>query len=171
MANVRGTLSVLGLLNWNGHLFDDFNLPDGVEREALLHNIILECAELEVLIPDPDIMRASIANWSRYRLPQWKRMVRALTEEYNPLHNYDRNEESTDTGDSDTVTTVHGFDEGAEHDRIDGSSKTTHKAHLYGNIGVTTSMAMLLEELEGRSTDIVQIITQEFKDKFCIGIY
>lgn len=41
----------------------------------------------------------------------------------------------------------------------------------YGNIGVTTSQAMLLEELKVRMQDIYRIITDEFISYFCLKVY
>lgn len=43
--------------------------------------------------------------------------------------------------------------------------------HAYGNIGVTTAVQMLNEELELRKTDIFRIITNEFIEYFCLSIY
>lgn len=53
-----------------------------------------------------------------------------------------------------------------------GSTSGTHDGHIYGNIGVTTSAQMLQGEIDVRvANDICSIITQSFKNQFCIQVY
>ena len=50
-------------------------------------------------------------------------------------------------------------------------TKNTRAAHIYGNIGVTTSAQMLAGELDIRRRDIYNIICDEFKRRFCLLVY
>ena len=43
--------------------------------------------------------------------------------------------------------------------------------HMYGNIGVTTAAQMIDGELEIRKNDIYNIITNEFRRRFCLLVY
>lgn len=43
--------------------------------------------------------------------------------------------------------------------------------HTHGNIGVTTNQRMVEAELKLRQYDIYKLITNEFIDTFCIGVY
>nr|DAO07329.1 MAG TPA: hypothetical protein [Caudoviricetes sp.] len=43
--------------------------------------------------------------------------------------------------------------------------------HTHGNIGVTTNQQMVDAELKLRQYDIYKLITNEFIDTFCIGVY
>lgn len=43
--------------------------------------------------------------------------------------------------------------------------------HTHGNIGVTTNQHMVEAELKLRRYDIYKLITNEFIDTFCIGVY
>lgn len=54
-----------------------------------------------------------------------------------------------------------------------GSTDTSlkHKAHLYGNIGVTTSQQMLEAELQVARFNLVDQITDCFLNEFCIRVY
>lgn len=237
---MRMLLSILALWNDDPTILDEnnFPLPDEIDRATLQMHILTELAELEILYPEPDVLKIALHAWATARVPQWERMIAALTEEYNPLHNYDRHEEWTDektgaatrskttnqqqaisgtssdtrttegdsTGDETTNTSVAGFNDGnsltpkdrttthaeeSHGETVNGSGTSSqnlngtivesgtdsdngsaeHNGHLYGNIGVTTSMTMLQEELTGRSTDIYQIITREFKQRFCLMVY
>lgn len=175
------TLSVLGLYNWDSHILDSINLPEGVSLETLRDTILMDCAELEIIYPNPEFFKQAAGLWARSRLESWARMYKALSEDYNPLHNFDRHEEYKDerTGDSNGTNTdrVTAYNSSSFTDRGQsaGSSHSSdtleHTAHLYGNIGVTRSQEMVQDELDLRKTDIYHIISKEFKERFCIMLY
>lgn len=58
-----------------------------------------------------------------------------------------------------------------ETDQRTDNLKTEHTAHLYGNIGVTTSQQMLQQELDVRKFNIYDKIADMFMTEFCILIY
>ena len=177
------TISVLGMYNFNNGLFDKFEVPEQIEKQDVIDNIILECAELPLVYTNYDILQGAIGLLSKRRLHAWERMATALFEDYNPLHNFDRYEDSKDdentasSGTASSVNAVNGYNGDAEHDKQNtiGNSETKrgnkHTAHLYGNIGVTTSAQMLEGELEIRKQDLISIIVREFKENFCIMVY
>lgn len=66
---------------------------------------------------------------------------------------------------------VHNTD-GSQTYTPDGESDTDSVTnHMYGNIGVTTAAQMLEGELEIRRNDIYNIITNEFRRRFCLLVY
>ena len=177
------TISVLGMYNFDNTLFDNFQVPEQINKQDVVDSIMVECAELPLVYTNCDILKGAIGLLSKRRIHAWERMATALFEDYNPLHNFDRYEDSTDdestasSGIANSVNTVNGYNGDAEHDRqkTDGTSETKrgnkHNAHLYGNIGVTTSAQMLEGELEIRKQDLISIIVREFKENFCIMVY
>ena len=94
------TLSPLGLYNWDNTLFDLFTIPSGLNKDTLLNNLLAETAELEVLYPNPIVMKNLIGVWSQKQVPVWERLLKTTQYKYNPIENYDRYEEGTtqDTG-------------------------------------------------------------------------
>ena len=54
---------------------------------------------------------------------------------------------------------------------LDLEDEYTHNAHVYGNIGVTTSQQMIMQELELNKMNIYTIIIDDFKKKFCLSVY
>lgn len=88
----RSMLSIIGLYNWDDAIFDQLHLPDDVNRDEVIYNILMECGELNILYPDWDFMYAAIDYWSRKELPTWNRVYKLTTLEYNPIENYDRYE-------------------------------------------------------------------------------
>ena len=82
---------------YNGQtLFDLLTLPDGIDKETLVDNIILQGGEFEVLYSDPVFMREAIGSWGRKCYNTFLRWITAQSIQYNPLENYDRNELLTD---------------------------------------------------------------------------
>ena len=93
---MKGTLSILGILEIHPELLDNLKIPEGLDADLLKDNIVIECAELEVLYADYSFFSYAVGVWSEKQLPVWERMKRAIDQEYNPLENYDRIEEWTD---------------------------------------------------------------------------
>lgn len=92
------TLSILGLYNNDPTVFDLMHFPEGFtddDIQATKDNILIECAELEVLYANPTVMKNIIGIWSYKELPYWQRIYNASQLEYNPIENYRRNETET----------------------------------------------------------------------------
>lgn len=181
----QATLSILGLYNYDNHLFDEMVVPAGVVKDSLINNILMESAQLETYIPRFELLKALIGTWSATRLDAWTKILNALSLDYNPIENYARNEEWTDTASNTAQSTgsvlnkVNGYnaqtltDSGKAEtsDTTNGSGTNTHTGHVHGNIGVTTNQRLIEAELGLRKTDIYEIITREFVEKFCILVY
>lgn len=165
----------------DGDIFADMVLPEGLSASEFIDRLIMTRGELSVLWPDPLFMKMMVTAWSKNWLPSFTRIYQSLTAEYNPLHNYDRHEEYTDTEgesrtgsstasgslSSDVESKVSAYNErtyqpdsmtttGTETESSDNSQERRdrsleHEAHLYGNIGVTKSQEMLTDEIEVRS--------------------
>ena len=185
-------------------------LPEGLDLEILKNNIILECAELEVIYSAPSFFRWAVDCWAVKELPIWERMWNAIQTEYNPLENYDRIEEWEDTQNvereaqnnssssgevndsSQTDHYVYGFNDNSQvrQSRDEREARTgttdnvtasgtentsgsgTRKGHIHGNIGVTTSQAMLEAEITlDKKLNMYDIIVHDFRNRFCILMY
>lgn len=171
------TLSLLGLYSFRGDILDDFKLPDGIDRDDFVEMLLFDTAELELLTPDPDIMKQLLGRWSNVRVNAWSKMLDTETVEYNPIHNYDRQEDWVDDGTGSSITdlSVAGFNDADMADRERTGTGTTtqsrHTARISGNIGVTTTQQMLESERESRKYSTVFEIIGEFKERFCLLVY
>ena len=58
---MKSSLSILGLYQWDNTLFDPMTVPAGVDKQAVVNNILMDCAELEVLYSNPDTMKTAIS--------------------------------------------------------------------------------------------------------------
>lgn len=68
-------------------------IPDGLDIDILKSSILSEYAELEVLYPNPEVMKVLIGSWSAKLLPVWKHLYETTQYEYNPIENYNRTDE------------------------------------------------------------------------------
>lgn len=82
-------LSILGLYLYDDSIFANLEVPQGVDKSAVTDNILMECAELEVVYPDFDFMKAAIGSWSAKQLPIWEKLKETTEYEYNPIWNKD----------------------------------------------------------------------------------
>lgn len=78
-------------------LFDDLVLPDGIDKDVLTNNILLRGGEFEVMYADPHFLRDAISMWGKKWYRTFDKWTQALSIEYNPLENYDRMEDYSDT--------------------------------------------------------------------------
>lgn len=117
------TMSILGLYRYDPTIFDDFQIPDGIDRETVIDSILLEFAELEILYPSASMMKLAIASWSKKKLWQWEELYKTTQYEYDPIYNYDRYEKWTDKEDKKTTfsNTSNGTSNGTGHDESTGS--------------------------------------------------
>ena len=94
-------MTTIGLENYlsgeNKSLFDLLILPDGIDKDVLTGSIMMRAGEFEVLYPNPYFMRDAVGLWSRKHYRTFEKWVDALNINYDPLNNYDRTEEYTDT--------------------------------------------------------------------------
>lgn len=201
-------LSIMGLYEWDNTIFDLFQLPNGVDLETLKLNILSQLAELEILYPNPVIMKSLIGVWSKTCEYEWEKLVNTMNLEYNPIDNYDRTETRTlhSTGQG------HSADGGKDTTSADGTvtdkvnayngnniqtmadkeqtvnnnsgemnyGKTNDETfnkddietiHARGNIGTMSTQEMIARERNIANFNIYDIITDEFKMRFCMLVY
>lgn len=93
-------LTLIGLLKYDDSLFNNLQLPDGVDKTTFTNTLLLDYGMLGVIYPDFYFMRDNaIPAWC----DKWQESLRqtwnALHAEYNPIENYDRQEHWTDSPD------------------------------------------------------------------------
>lgn len=103
------SLSPLGLYNWDSTVFDLMQIPEALDRDTLVKNLLAETAELEVLYPNPVVFKNLVGVWSAKQIDIWNRLYSTTQYEYNPIENYDRHETGSDSG---TGSTTHSGTDG-----------------------------------------------------------
>ena len=97
-------LTVEGLYNYDDTLFDGFNVPEGLVKQIAIDAILMQTRELEILYPDFTYMKNRITIWSNKYQINWKKLYDTTVLEYNPIENYDRMEDWTDTDDETSTS-------------------------------------------------------------------
>lgn len=98
------TGSTNDLLAFDNSLFDNLKLPDGVEKVDVVNCILEKHGCTALAHPDPVWLKHYIGVWSKRRLYNWQKLYDTLNLEYNPIENYDRKEDITDTTQTDRTT-------------------------------------------------------------------
>lgn len=87
----------------------------------------------------------------------------------NTLYLHDKNELTHGHG---VTTSETGSDTMTHGEKIVNDDSITRENHTTGNIGVTTSQQMLEQEIEvAAKLNVMKIITESFKERFCILVY
>lgn len=129
----QATLSPLGLYQWDNTLFDLLIIPEAIEKDTLIDNLLAETAELEVVYPNPIVMKNLIGAWSNKNIDIWNRLYKTTQYEYNPIENYDRYETGSNGGsgstshsgtDSTAEIVTHGGTDREAKQRAEGGSDT-----------------------------------------------
>lgn len=255
-------MTLIGLYNYDQTIFDGLTFPAGIEKTVAVDEILVRAGEFETMYPDPVFLKSAITHWGRKHYRTFDKWVSALALEFDPLYNFDRMEEYTDTkssqgsqntsesesstrgiqrsrgeaenesqrgnsvsgtgsesdNNSEQKRGVSAYDDSAtyqprekqedtgnssgsgtgyavnaastDRDRTEnevtqegasreggtqtttaGVEQTTHTAHLYGNIGVTTSTQLLEDFLRVERFNIYEQIADIFADEFSIQVY
>lgn len=91
-------LSIMGLYDYDDTLFQGLQLPEGLNKEAVVNEILLQCAELEILYQNINTMKLAITTWSIANMYTWQKLYDTMVVEYDPIWNVDANVTETVTG-------------------------------------------------------------------------
>lgn len=101
------TLSLLGLYNYDESLLDGlieslpnrYGIPSGyadsyytdviVDPQTVVENLLVECAEFEILYSDFNTLKRIIKSWSAKEKLVWQKMYNTICYKYNPIWNKD----------------------------------------------------------------------------------
>lgn len=90
-------ISLYGFYQYDNTIFEGMILPDGLDAEILRDLIIEKSGMLYPFHQQPEFLKLNITHWFSRKYSNLAKMVDALSSEYNPIENYDRKEDWTDT--------------------------------------------------------------------------
>ena len=127
-------LTIIGLYNYDHTLFDEMILPEGIDKSLVIDSIIMRGGEYEVLYSNPDLLKSLIGSWSRQWYNVFMNWLRANNEidTVNPLYNYDRLEDWTDS--SATHSTSHDTMAGTGSTSGQDSTSGSNTTHASGSV-------------------------------------
>lgn len=118
-------LTLWGIYQYDKTLFDNIVLPDGIDKDNLVSDIMRNSGDLYPYHQVPEYLKRNITFWFSRRLFDFDRMYKSLRAEYSPIENYDRIEdikrEYKDSG-TDTETLTLGSSTTSSHTGTDTDS-------------------------------------------------
>ena len=203
MSRLRITINTM--YQYDRSIFDSIRLPATdkmtLDKDTFITCLLTECGDLLAVRSDPRLFRTTVHAWAVKNAPVWQHMADTTTYTYDPIENYDRKEEYSDTRKSkrggnnnathanDTQTDLKraGFNTATltltdNQTTTDGGTTTTtytdtvddtveHTAWLHGNIGVTTTQQMIEEERRIAEFNFYDYIITDFRQHMCVAIY
>lgn len=123
-------ISLYGFYQYDNTIFDGMTLPDGLDASILRDLIIEKSGMLYPFHQQPEFLKLNITHWFSRKYSNLAKMVEALNSEYNPIENYDRKEDWTDTPNvSYTKTGGH-----SNHIKSEGSSDTGNNVSAFNSV-------------------------------------
>ena len=191
-------MTLYGMYQYDPTLFDGVILPEGMDKTLMINQIIRQSGDLFPYYQVPPQVKTAITEWFTRRKENFAKLWQGFTAEYNPIENYDRQEDSTETPNITHTLSNSGQDASTNEADVQGYNGTdyvpnsrtkssgtsstngtdtesgtrTYTSRIHGNIGVTTSAQMLEGELAlRRSLDIYALIAEEFENDNLIQVY
>lgn len=175
-------LSIQGIYEFDPTVFDGFDSPTYtdednnihiLDRDDVINNILLQCAELEVIYPSPTMMKFAIGVWSASNQDAWNRLYASQLIKYNPIWNVDADVRINRGGDREDTSQVSGYnsESWSNSDKLNSEYGELVTERRTGNIGVTASQDLIKKEREVADFSIIEYITQSFKERFCLLVY
>lgn len=151
-------ITLIGAINYFNNteesLFDFLELPEGLDKETLIDDIVYRGSDFELLHINPEYTRMAIGAFSKKWAYTWQKWYDVINEEYEPLWNIDRFEEVEDknTGTQSNNTSGTEATTNTGNQRIDntGSEKRTNTGTQENDSNVsTTENGLSHEEVSG----------------------
>ena len=195
---LQARMTLYGMYKYDPTLFDGVVLPDGMDKTLMVNQIIRQSGDLFPYYQAPPQVKTAITEWFTRRKNNFAKLWQGFTAEYNPIENYDRQEDSTETPNITHTLSNSGQDASTNEADVQGYNGTdyvpnsrtkssgtsstngtdtesgtrTYTSRIHGNIGVTTSAQMLEGELALRkSMDLYALIAAEFETDNLIQVY
>ena len=181
------------MLKVDDTLFNGVQVPAGIDLDTLVDTIVWSYGDLYLVNTDLEWTKRAITLWGKRHRYYMDELLKTLQYQYNPIDNYDRYEDYTDTssrnstyqstnsGISSSRTTAYDSDAQQPEDQVEDSSQANnagtedgtlnHVAHIHGNIGVTTAMAMIREQREIIQISWYDEIAKLFASEFLLMVY
>ena len=94
-------LTLIGMNNYsNGAIWDNIELPEGIDKDILINEILKQNGEFCVLYSDMDFLTLQIQCFFKKWYSSFEKWINVLTEEYQPLFNVDVKTSFEETGEN-----------------------------------------------------------------------
>ena len=127
-------LTIVGLTRFSdGHLWDNLDLPEGIDKDVFINQVILRGGEFPLLYPDLEFMKFQIGEFSKKWKRTFERWAKADEFEYEALFNLDVTTVRTETGNNEENESI---SSNSSHNELGsgnstGNGSSTHSKAAY----------------------------------------
>ena len=119
-------LTLIGIHNYtNGAIWDDIELPEGLDKDILINEILRRNGEFPVVWPDADFLKIQIDFFFKKWKHNFSRWVEAANKEYEALYNVDVTTTTTEEGTNEANSASSGQNNGTVSRSGSGTSNGT----------------------------------------------
>lgn len=86
---------------------DLYRTPVDIDKDTLAQNLVIDCAEFEVIYSNPGFLKLAISAWAKSQAQVWQDMYNTIWYKYNPIWNKDGTMSHITTETRDLQTTGH----------------------------------------------------------------
>lgn len=86
---MRATMDLIAMYNYDNTILDLMQIPQALDRQTLIDNLLMESAEQEILYSNVDFLKQAIGSWSAKNVHVWEELYDTTQYEYNPIWNKD----------------------------------------------------------------------------------
>lgn len=96
---MRAVVDLIGMYNYDNTVLDLMLVPEELDRQTLIDNLLMQSAEMELLYNNVGFLKQAIGSWSKKNIDIWNRLYETTQYEYNPIWNKDGHIIDTETRD------------------------------------------------------------------------
>lgn len=138
-------ITLYGFYQYDNTLFDGVVLPEGIDKDNLVSDIMRNSGDLYPYHQVPEYLKRNITYWFARRLFDFGRMYEALRMDYSPIENYDRKENITrdyENSGTDKASTTLGSSTTSSHtgndtEAVQGGGSNEKGVSAYNEDGYT----------------------------------
>lgn len=129
------------IYNFDPSIFDGVEFPSNISVQDFVDSLLMQCGEMPVLYSSPPLLKSLIRVWSKISQYTWAHLVATLTAEYNPIENYDRMEEWSDSSinNSRYTSSTNNTSSGSTKEQVYGYNNLTTPADNSASNSASTS--------------------------------
>lgn len=120
-------LTLIGMHNYSeGAIWNDIELPEGIDKELLINEILKENGEFCLIYPDKDFLTIQIKLFFKKWYSNFEKWIDVLTKEYEALYNVDVTTTFEETGDNEENSASSGRNDSTRNTSASGGSNGTN---------------------------------------------
>lgn len=165
--------TLYNMLQIDETIFDNIKLYEKIGKETCICEIEKRCLSLTVNCDFPSLFKSFVEQFFRKNYDIFRELWETKLYEYNPIENYDRNETSERilSNDGENKVSAMNSSDYQPDSQASSNGSDVYNARTHGNIGVTTTQAMIEEQRSLVRYDFYTEVARMFENELCVSNY